>query len=61
MWPWGLRAGSQAARGWAVGGSVVTVVGGWEEGLDCQMVVVRIISLADGGGVGGVGGGGGGW
>lgn len=49
MWPWGLGASSQATSGWAVGG---TVVGGWEEGLDGWMVVVRI-SLADGdGGVG---------
>lgn len=55
MRPRGPRAGSQTTGGWAVGGSVVTVVGGWEEGLDCRMVVVRI-SLADGGGVGGVGG-----
>lgn len=49
MWPWGLGAGSQATSGWAVGGTVVTVVGGWEESLDGRMVVVRI-SLADGGG-----------
>ena len=49
MWPWGLGAGSQATSGWAVGGTVVTVVGGWEEGLDGRMVVVRI-SLAGGGG-----------